>query len=245
MVISPSNFPIKPNRVDKILFQAPTAPTKRPSARQRALARLSATGPAPPRKTHRPDSAVTDAFLRSKRDRRLIRHSAFVSRIAKTTDSSGEKRARRRRPSKKLVTTLQSLAAALPELEEDGDRPDGGKVRHRSLRSRPGALKRKERVVKGEMARFGASLAQLMTMKGGTGAAPNGSNGAGDRTARDKKAEDMEVESGMAGKDVGGGKETEAGSTAQSASAAASRWAALRGFISATMEQNPAFVGKG
>lgn len=89
-----------------------------------------------------------------------------------------------------------------------------GKIRHKSLKSRPGALKRKERVIKGEMERFGRSLAQLASMPEGTG------------------------EKGVDDRD----ENTETEGAPQQAQAASNRWAALRGFISATMEQNPAFL---
>ena len=86
-----------------------------------------------------------------------------------------------------------------------------GKVRQRSLKSRPGALKRKERIVKGEMDRFGESMARLV---GGGGA-----------------------EGGLGrGREAGGEKQ---------ANPTGNRWAALRGYISSTMEQDPAFAKKG
>ena len=46
-----------------------------------------------------------------------------------------------------------------------------GKVRHRSLGSKRGALRRKEKVVKGEVERFGASLARLNALGAASGAA--------------------------------------------------------------------------
>ncbi|RKU40044.1 hypothetical protein DL546_000836 [Coniochaeta pulveracea] len=188
---------------------APTAPPgKRPTARQKALQRLA--NPTLPRKTHRPEAIVPDSFIESKKDKRLIKHSAFVSKIAKPSTS---KKLKRRRPNKKLVATLDSLGDVLDEIvEEEGEGKEGevrqeGKTRHRSLKSRPGALKKKEKLVRGEMERFGKSLAQLQQMTG----------------EQDK------------------GPQTETTAPVPSTS---SRWAALRGFISATMEQNPAFVGK-
>lgn len=82
------------------------------------------------------------------------------------------------------------------------------KTRLRSLRTRPGALRRKERIVRSEKTRFEANWAGLA---GGTSA----------------KQEEV------------GGK------AAAQPSSTADRWAALRGFITTTMEQNPAFVGRG
>lgn len=150
---------------------------------------------------------MTDSFLSSKRDKRLIKHSSFVSRIQSARIS---KSAKRRRPSKKLATTLDSLADALPELEE-ADAEQQGKIRHKSLKSKKGALKRKERVVKGEMERFGVSMARL--------------------TAQDGNAAQQDEK-------MGGEEKKDAPAPT------ANRWAALRGYISSTMEQNPAFAEK-
>jgi hypothetical protein len=226
---TPSNPPLP--------IQAPTAPApaKRLTARQKAHARLK--DPLIPRKLHREDNAVSDEFLNSKRDKRQIKHSAFVSRIAKA--SSKKAPLKRRRPSKKLVATLDSLGDALDDIkatidaeEQDYDGMDAeqarqGKVRHKSLKSRPGALKRKEKLVRGEMDRFGRSLAQLA---GVAAAAPSAEG-----VAAGKMDTEGAVEEGKGG--------TQAQTLAQP-TVSSSRWAALRGFISATMEQNPAFLNK-
>ncbi|KAK4454558.1 ribosome biogenesis protein SLX9-domain-containing protein [Podospora aff. communis PSN243] len=201
---------------------APTAPSKRTTARSKVRARLAASsGPTLP-KTFRPNAVISDSFLNSKKDKRLIKHSSFVSRISKASAPSSSKK--RRRPSKKLVATLESLGDALDditnEMDEtmmDKEQAAAGKVRHKSLKSRPGALKRKEKVVKGEMERFGRSLAQLAMVKGETPA-----------VVAEEKEEGMEMEKGEEGKKT----------------VTANRWAALRGFISSTMEQNPAFLAK-
>ncbi|KAL2017742.1 hypothetical protein VTK56DRAFT_1712 [Thermocarpiscus australiensis] len=238
---------------------APSKPTKRLTARQKARARLA--DPLLPRKLHRENNVVADSFINSKRDKRLIKHSAFVSRITKAasakTDTNKKNNGKRRRPSKKLVTTLESLGDALDDIREameaeaekqgaggmmDAEQARQGKVRHKSLRTRPGALKRKERVVRGEMERFGRSLAQLVNINGGAAAASaektagtgTGSVGAGGDASR----QEMDAEMGEKQE------ERQTTQTAAPSSATSSRWAALRGFISATMEQNPAFLGK-
>ncbi len=157
--------------------------------------------------------------------------------MAKSSRKAGSSQTlKRRRPSKKLVTTLESLGDALDDIqaeidddEERGDVMDAeqarqGKVRHKSLKSRPGALKRKERLVKGEMERFGRSLAQLASVETAAAAAGSGSGGSG-------RQEKMETEGAVA-------------QEGQAQTQTSSRWAALRGFISATMEQNPAFLSK-
>ncbi|CEI68382.1 hypothetical protein FVEN_g5455 [Fusarium venenatum] len=188
---------------------APLPPgLKKPSAR--TLRHQRVTGqihPQAPQKVFRDDAAVTDSFLSSKRDKRLIKHSSFVSRIQSARISKSTKR---RRPSKKLATTLDSLADALPELEE-ADAEQQGKIRHNSLKSKKGALKKKEKVVKGEMERFGVSMARLTAQ---------------DEAKPVPQDENMDEEKKTA------------------PAATANRWAALRGYISSTMEQNPAFAGK-
>jgi hypothetical protein len=109
------------------------------------------------------------AFAFSKRDKLKIKHSSFVSKIEK----SGAKSQKRRRPNKKLVANLESLADALPGLEGgdgDGEVEVGqAKIQRKSLKSRPGATKRKEKLVKTEMDRFNKNLAQLAGSSTGTG----------------------------------------------------------------------------
>lgn len=106
------------------------------------------------------------------------------------------------------------------ETEESLQQLKEGKIRLKSLKSRKGALKRKEKVVRGEVERFKGSLARLNAV--GAASQPAVGEMAVDASAGvDSRAE-----------------------VAQPQNATASRWAALRGFISATMEQNPAFVGK-
>ncbi|EGO51955.1 hypothetical protein NEUTE1DRAFT_89802 [Neurospora tetrasperma FGSC 2508] len=220
---------------------APTAPTpgKRLSAREKALKRLA--DPLLPRKLHRENNVVSDSFIDSKKDKRTIKHNAFVSRIAKTvpgsSGSGSSRKLKRRRPSKKLVTTLESLGDVLGEIsneiredQESGKTMDAqqeamGRVRHKSLKTRPGALKRKEKVVKTEMDRFGRSLAQLATVKEPAAAAAAAA------------APAMEVEQQQQQPT-----QTQGAQATTQQPATTNRWAALRGFISATMEQNPAFL---
>ncbi|KAF2017634.1 hypothetical protein BU24DRAFT_420678 [Aaosphaeria arxii CBS 175.79] len=115
-------------------------------------------------------SAAGSGVFASKTDRRAHKHSSFVSKIEKNSS----KTLKRRRPNKKLVATLESLADALPGLEDgEGDRDnDSGdmvigqaKIQKRrnlkSLKSRPGAMKRKEKLERMERERFNANLAQM------------------------------------------------------------------------------------
>ncbi|KAF3762748.1 hypothetical protein M406DRAFT_280898, partial [Cryphonectria parasitica EP155] len=220
---------------------APTAPsTKRKSLRLKATERLA--NPLAPRKVHRPDSAVTDSFLDTKADRARIRRATFISRITKPSSTASSRSSRknakrhesrrRREAQAEAAVAMGGLADALPELTAEevgaGEAARGGKVRHRSLGSRPGALRRKERVVRGEMERFGLSLAQLSSVKEeGARSAAASATGAGAGAGTGDTA--------MAGAE---------GVPAAAASTSANRFAALRGFISATMEQNPAFANR-
>ncbi|ROV90399.1 hypothetical protein VPNG_10024 [Cytospora leucostoma] len=200
--------------------------------RLKASERLA--NPLAPRKVHRPESSVSDAFTSSKRDKQLIRHSSFVSRISKDRPSSSrptptQKKNLKRRERKKLQTNLDSLADALPELTAEevaaGEAEGAGRVRHKSLKSKPGALRKKERVVKGEMERFSMSLAQLSAVREVPVVAAASSAGSG--AAAESMVED------------GGADENKA-----PVQSTANRFAALRGFISATMDQNPAFASQ-
>ncbi|KAK8056237.1 hypothetical protein PG993_001464 [Apiospora rasikravindrae] len=206
---------------------APIAPTKRRSLRAKLAAKANGPEPYAPRKAPRPDSApVSDDFISSKKDKRLVKHSSFVSRIQK----ANKKPLKRRRPGKKLVTDLDSLKKALPGLLEDGATEEGlkqlkeGKLRLKSLRSRKGALKRKEKLVKSELERFQGNMAQLNAMRG-------------------SGQDNMAMEKQATGQDAPSTQEVSQQSQATTGSSnMPTRWAALRGFISSTMEQNPAFL---
>lgn len=122
---------------------------------------------------------------------------------------SATKKPRRRRPNKKLVTTLDALADALPDDDDDdktnsnsatGGRPEDqvNIIRRKSMKSRPGAMKRREKVDNSERDRFAKNLAQLAAAKPVA-----------------KAGDDKAVPS------------------------TSERWAALRGFISQTLETKP------
>ncbi|RDW68567.1 hypothetical protein BP5796_09224 [Coleophoma crateriformis] len=187
---------------------APTAPKKRTSLRSKASNPTSKTGSgliARPANTHREGAVISDSFVNSKKDKRTIKHSAFVNRIEKAQ----KKPLKRRRPNKKLVTTLEGLADALPDMEDlvDGeDRVEGGKIKMKGMKSRPGATKRREKLERMERERFGKNMAQLSAGS----VAP------------------LATESTVSG-------------SATASSATSSRWAALRGFISQTLEQKDEF----
>ena len=115
-----------------------------------------------------PTSTSQTEFAASKKDRRAIKSSIFRSKIEKTSAKLSKKR---RRPSKKLVATLESLAAALPEIATSASSPQSSLV---SLKSKPGARKKKERLEKEERLRFGKNMA-VMT---GMATTPGGQDGA-------------------------------------------------------------------
>lgn len=141
-----------------------------------------------------------------------------MSRIEK----SQSKPLKRRRPSKKLVTTLTSLSSALPSIEDltsitsgsSKNKLENGDV-GKSLKSKPGAMKRKEWLERGERERFGRNLAVIM------GSAPVDVGG------------EMDVEG-----DGQGEKEKEGSSKT------AGRLKALRAWVGQNMEKNPAFEKK-
>ncbi|KAG6108423.1 hypothetical protein E4U14_003670 [Claviceps sp. LM454 group G7] len=221
-----------------MVWPAPLPPSTSKSARTLRTQRITGQiHPLLPSKIYRPDAHVTDDFLSTKRDKRLIKHSSFLSRIATTaptssTSSTGSrskitKSSSRRRPKNKLKTSLEGLADALPELKDgEGARPDlEGKIRHRSLSSKKGALRRKEKLVRGEMKRFGASMAVLAA-----------------RVKDENGRADGEDDTSMQGVQEQVSGDAQAASAAQGPTS--NRWAALRGYISSTMEQNPAFLDK-
>jgi hypothetical protein len=161
------------------------------------------------------DATISDSFINSKKDKRTIKHSAFVNRIEK----AHKKPLKRRRPNKKLVTDLESLGDVLGDIESAngfvvGERTEG-KIKQKSLKAGPGAMKRREKMERAEKERFGKNMAQLI------GTQPQ---------AQVSREEKMAVEG------VEGISQPETKTNATS-----SRWAALRGFISQTMEQKEEF----
>ncbi|KAF2868608.1 ribosome biogenesis protein SLX9-domain-containing protein, partial [Massariosphaeria phaeospora] len=131
--------------------------------KKRTTARAKSSRPLHPH-PRLPTSSSTPSFASSKKDKRTIKHSSFVSKIEKPASST----AKRRRPSKKLVADLESLANALPSFGDDdgagaGD-GDGvvvvgqAKIQRKSLKSRPGATKRLEKLEREERARFQKNL---------------------------------------------------------------------------------------
>ncbi|KAL4972572.1 ribosome biogenesis protein SLX9-domain-containing protein [Aspergillus desertorum] len=143
-------------------------------------------------------SPFGDDFRTTKKDKRLIKHSSFVSKIEKNSAKSNK----RRRASKKLVANLESLADALPDAGTETNGPSQVNViKQKTLKHRPGAQKRKEKLEKLERERFAKNMAQMSSFSTMTTPSPQPA----------------------------------------AAESVSNRLAALRGFISQTMEQQPAF----
>lgn len=158
-------------------------------------------------------SAFDDDFRTSKRDKRTIKHASFVSKIEK----NNQKTPKKRRASKKLAANLDSLADALPETDESQDpSTQANIIQQKTLKHKPGAMKRRQDLEKRERDRFARNMAQMSAMdtSAGTGAAAPGADA-----------------------------ETDHNTAPQETRGTSNRWAALRSFISQTMEQQPVFKG--
>lgn len=94
----------------------------------------------------------------------MVRRSSLISRIEKSKAKPSSQK--RRRASKKLVTNLESLADALPDIPKSRNGETGlgdpTIIRHKSLKSRPGATKKKELLISLEKERFNKNMAQMM-----------------------------------------------------------------------------------
>ena len=143
-----------------------------PIQKKRTSARAKVAKAAKPQPSF-PSSASADdtSFPSSKRDKRTIKHSTFVNKIEK----SSSKTKKRRRPNKALVANLESLADALPNFDKDENKSTivvgQAKVQRTSLKSRPGAMKRKEKLEKMEKERFNQNLAQMAATTSNTSGA--------------------------------------------------------------------------
>jgi dynactin complex subunit len=124
-----------------------------------------------------------------------------MSKIAKNATKTPKKR----RASKKLVANLESLADALPDAADESHDAASqvNVIKQNTLRHKPGALKRREKIEKVERDRFAKNMAQMSGLQATAPSGTGENNGAADSTA--------------------------------------SRFAALRNFISSTMEQQPVF----
>ncbi|PHH86760.1 hypothetical protein CDD83_9790 [Cordyceps sp. RAO-2017] len=130
---------------------------------------------------------------------------------------------------------MRGLADALPGLGADGEQPREGGARSRvplhSLRSRPGALRRRETVVRGEMARFGANMARLARRSGDD--EDDGSPSQQQPEKQQQPAQQREQQQQQ--------QQQQKRELQQQKPAPDPRWAALRQYIASSMEQAPAF----
>lgn len=189
---------------------------------------LTSQAPRPPYKTfpphppiNNPDRTLHNHKAPLKRQKLICKHTNLLSRIAKTAPKQPQS-TKRRRPGRKLVASLESLADALPGGAEDEGawegiadgnessniKNNGMKIKHKSLKSRPGAGRKKEKLVAMERERFARNLAEMAA-------------------SRSASADGGMIVGGEGGKE-GGSKE---------------RWAAIRGFIEQTMERRPGGEG--
>jgi hypothetical protein len=151
-----------------------------------------------------------DEFRTSKKDKRQIKHATLMSKIAKSS-----KTPKKRRPSKKLVANLESLADALPDAADNSH--DAASqvniIKQKTLRHKPGAMKRREKLEKVERDRFAKNMAQMASIQ------PAAAPAAPAAPVAPENATQAVPESNPT----------------------ANRWSALRNFISQTMEQQPVF----
>lgn len=118
-------------------------------------------------------STFTGASSRNpKKSQRLARHADLISRIERKAAPSKVVKRRRPKTSTALLGSIDSLAAALPEAALGGDGKEGatgewkGSMASKAIKSRPGAMVRKERLLRSECERFGKNLAILEVEKG-------------------------------------------------------------------------------
>ncbi|KAL8806197.1 MAG: hypothetical protein Q9182_001472 [Xanthomendoza sp. 2 TL-2023] len=150
---------------------APTSGT--PSAIRSRAFEIASNSSNTMRQAH---SRSQNTFASSKKDKRIIKRSALISRIEKNKAQP----TKRRRPSKKLVANLDSIAAALPDTppkDEQVLETGIARIRHRSLKSKPGALKKKEKIISLEKDRFNKNMAQMAAVQGSDDGKTNGSHG--------------------------------------------------------------------
>ncbi|KAI7232836.1 hypothetical protein KC330_g5711 [Hortaea werneckii] len=201
-----------------------------------------------------------EGFKVSKKDKRTIRHNQLLAKVQDADARVGKKKLKRRRPGKKLTTNLDSLADALPEMEDEAgegeddwegisedEENDGGMAGVEGFRK----VKRRRRTPGGTDAASRMKMTSLRHRPGAMKRKHRMEQGEMERFGRNLA---QMVGSGQAnvsdgkssaakgrqddGSKATGGEDAGAGAASQS-----DRWAALRRFIGGTMEQNQAFAG--
>ncbi|OJD21171.1 hypothetical protein ACJ73_07490 [Blastomyces percursus] len=205
---------------------APIAPKKRTTTRVKIARKPTTSTP-----SQHPFSD-TSTFRTNKKDKRQIKHSIFLSKIEKPLT----KTLKRRRPSKKLVANLDSLVDALPDAGDDNNGINGTNdkqremmvsqmniIRQKSLKHKPGAMKKKETLDRRERERFAKNLAQMAAASPSTAGDPGSMNNNNTPVHMAQSPSKPQVEDAPT----------------------SNRWAALRSFISQTIDQNPEFSKAG
>ncbi|KAI6881427.1 hypothetical protein KC360_g5403 [Hortaea werneckii] len=200
-----------------------------------------------------------EGFKVSKKDKRTIRHNQLLAKVQDADARVGKKKLKRRRPGKKLATNLDSLADALPEMENEagGDEDDwegisedeendagmAGVEGFRKVKRRrrtPGGVDAANRMKMTSLRHRPGAMKRKHRMEQGE-MERFGRNlaqmvGSGQANVSDGKSGAAKSRQGEGSKATGG-EDAGAGAASQS-----DRWAALRRFIGGTMEQNQAFA---
>lgn len=157
-----------------------------------------------------------------KQEKRTKKHGALLAKIQKSQPPKRQ----RQRP--KNLANLQALADALPDFDPDLQDPESSVnvIRQKTLRHKPGAQKRRQKLEKVERDRFASNMAQMAAM-------PK----AEDHTQTQSPAQTQSQSQSESQTQS----QTQTNSGSQEFAGTANRWAALRSFISQTMEHQPVF----
>ena len=105
------------------------------------------------------DSSMEEHIPTSKRDKRMMKRSLIVSRARASARNVNGGVPKRRRPAKKLKAAqdLSELLSSLPEAADS----DQKTTRERSITSKPGVQKRRDRIARLEQHQFTYNLAAM------------------------------------------------------------------------------------
>jgi hypothetical protein len=175
----------------------------------------------------------------NKKDKRTIKHNTLLDKVRDSgvSKAGGKKVLKRRRPAKKLVTDLDSLADALPDASDEDDEWEGLEdedVEEMQVDGTTATKKRKRRKVPKTAEQQGKMVMKSLNLRQG---------------AMKKKKVMEEKERERFGKNLAamvgtsGGKENVGDGGDKAAQTQKERWAALRSFIGGTMVTDKAFAG--
>lgn len=199
-------------------------------------------------------------FANSKRDKRIVKHSAFVSKIEK----ANKKPLKRRRTGKgNLQTKLEGLVDALPDIEaaqnegsdddwegmmsededenESGALPAGGSSAEQDMLSSLANMVNVRKSIKKSGPQQQDAKMQMKTLKSGRGAAKRKEKLKGSEMERFAKNLAQMNQANAAAAQPSAAPQPTAGGEVAAPAATANRWAALRGFIGQTMQQSSNF----